>query len=214
MALENFITITENDGCQSINFIISTGSYNATTNPGGFGVPNPASSVMTSMTILVLPYGFTAGYTFTFTLSSNVITAATSTAPNGTITDIYSSLTSTVFPFSSDAPFVITGAMLGYGTSSQIPSDCFYFEMNMSDGTTTYTATLDYLTTCVACCCVRTMEAALDGDCDCEADNVKSAARGRILLNCAIWAMEDNSVDKAHTIINKVTEICGKNCNC
>lgn len=213
MALENFITITENDGCQSINYIDGTGNYSAS-NLSGYGTPNPASSVMTSVTVLVLAYGYTTGYTFTFTLASNVITNATSTAPDGTITNIYSSLTSAVFPFSTAAPFVITGAMLGYGTASQIPSDCFYFEMNMSDGTTTYTSSLDYLTTCVACCCVRKMEAALTGDCDCEDDNVKSAIKGRVLLNSAIWAMEDGSVDKAHTIINKVTEICGASCNC
>ncbi len=206
-------SIDEQSGCQEWHFVDETGSYSSD-NTGGYGSPNLASSAVTSATILVLQNGFTSGYTFTFTIASNVITAATLTGPNGDITTITSDLTSTVFPFTTVYPFVIIADWLGFGVDSQFVSDGYYIEYNITDGTTTYTSSRDELITCLTCCCVRTMVSNLT-DCSCEDEALQKATKAQIFLDSAVWAMENGEVDKSVNNLNVAKALCGDtNCNC
>ncbi len=213
MAFELALEVSENSGCQSWNFEDSTGLYSASTNTGGYGSPNVASSAITSATILVLQNGFATGYTFTFTIATNVITAATVTAPNGTITTITSDLTSTVFPFSEDEPFVIIADWLGFGEDSQFVSDAYYFEYNITNGVTTYTSSVDQLIVCQTCCCIRTMVSNLE-DCNCDDKNgsLDKAVKAQMFYDSAIWSMQNGEADKSVNSLNVAKTLCDGNC--
>jgi len=214
--LQPLLLVIENEGCLSWNLIDDTGVYNDPDNLEGYGAPNLASSAVTSATFLVLPFGYTTGFLFTFTIVTNVITAATVTMSDGTVVDILASLTSTVFPFTKEDPFVIIGEWLGYGVDSTIKSSAYYFEYNVSDGTTVYTDSQDQLIVCETCCCVTNMEADLDArDCECKDASIEKAARAQIWLDSAIWAMEDGDVDKSQANLTLAQDLCGNKCtNC
>ncbi len=207
-------TIEENDdGCLTWDFVDSTGAYVAVTNVGGYGTPNVASSAITSATILIIPHGYTTGYTFTFTIASNVITACTVTAPDGTITTITADLTSTVFPFTTADPFVIIGEWLGYGEDSQITSSTYYFEYNVTDGSATYTSSADRVIVCQVCCCVRNAQADLDAtECSCESPTIEKVMRSQMFLDSAIWAMENGEVEKSYTNLMAAKTLCEGGC--
>lgn len=208
--------LSEAEGCLVWNFWDDTGSYAASTNPGGYGSPNLASSAVTSATLQVLPYGYTTGYTFTFTISTNVITAAKVTDPAGTITNILADMDSTVFPFTEALPFEIIGEWLGNGEDSELTSSTYYFEYNVTDGTNTYTSSADRVIVCQVCCCVRNAEADLDAtECSCESATIEKVTRSQIFLDSAIWAMENGEVEKSYTNLMTAKKLCDGSCtNC
>ncbi len=208
-------TLEENaDGCLTWDFVDSTGNYSASLVPGGYGAPNLASSAVTSATILIVPHGYTTGYTFTFTIVSNVITVAKVTDPAGVITTITEDLTSTVFPFTTADPFVIIGEWLGYGVDSQITSSTYYFEYNVTNGTDIYTSSADRVIVCQVCCCVRNAEADLDSsECSCESPTIEKVMRSQIFLDSAIWAMENGEVEKSYTNLMTAKKLCENGCS-
>lgn len=208
--------IEENDGCLSWNFTDASGDYSAT-NTGGYGSPNVATTAITIATLTILPYGFTVGYTFTFTMNSGDIQTATVTAPDGTITNILADMSTVLFPFIVDVnPFVIIGEWLGFGVDSEMTSEAYNFEYNVTDGTNTYTSSSDELIVCQTCCCSRNLQADLDSnaDCDnCENKALELAMRTQMFLDSAIWAMENGDVEKAHTNLIYAKELCGGGCS-
>lgn len=220
MALDLQSSITESDGCKKWEFVDSTGAYDATDNTGGYGTPNIASTSVTTATIYVLPYGYTAGYTFTFTISSGTITACTVTDPNSVVTNIFADLTSTVFPFSEADPFVIIADWLGFGEDSEFTAGAYYFEYTISGTSFSYTSSSDNLMVCQVCCCIANMIADLDaGDCECQNDKIEKATRAQIWLDAAIWAMEDggnvSNVTQAQTNLMAAKQLCEGGCaNC
>jgi hypothetical protein len=207
--------IEEQDGCKEWYFIDGTGNYNATDNLTGFGAPNIASADVTQATIYILPYGYTTGWLLTFTIVSNVITAATSTAPDGTIANILSQLTSTVFPFSETDPLVIIGEWLGMGEDSQITSSVYNIEYVITGPSfVQYSTSRDELIVCTVCCCVRNAASDLQGgDCKCQDEKIENAMRAEINLQAAIWAIENAESDKAQTLLLEAKRLCEGKCN-
>lgn len=208
--------VSEQVDCTKWDFIITSGDYNATTNPGGFGAPNVASTAITSATLEVKPYGYTTGWLFTFTIVSGSVTACTVTSPDGTVTNIFADLEYTSFPFSEAEPFVINNEWFGGEADSELTSSAYYFELNISDGTDTYTSSSDELIVCSICCCVRNSAADLDArDCGCGDSKIEKAARARIFLDAAIYAMENGEVDQSYANLMKAKDYCeGKCTNC
>lgn len=218
MALETSITISETTGCQEWAIVDSSGNYSvvAPINLTGYGAPNLASSAVTSATISVYKYGETVPYIFTFTIASNVITAATLTTPASVVTSIFSLLTATVFPFSTASPFVLIADWLGYGTDSSFTSGAFYVEYNVTDGTTNYTTSVDQLMICTTDCCIRGMQADLDSrGCGCSEAEMDKAMKAKMWLSSAIWAMEQGDIDKSQANLLFAQSLCEGNCgNC
>jgi hypothetical protein len=99
MALGLRYTFCEQCDCKVVLFNDSTGVYNVSTNPTGYGAPNIASTAITSAIISVTPPDYDDPIILTFTVSSGTITAATRTDIFGTVTNIISLLNTTVFPF-------------------------------------------------------------------------------------------------------------------
>lgn len=213
MALELKLLLDEEDGCKSWNFIDDTGAYNATENPTGYGAPNTASSAVTGATIYVLPYGYTTGWLFTFTIATNVITACTVTDPAGTVTNIFADLESTVFPFTEADPFVIISDWLGMGEDSELTSSVYHFDYGISGTTFNHDTSEDMTIVCQICCCVRNAGTDLKGaDCECEDEKVDKAAEAAIYLQTSDWAMENSEPDKAYTLLMRAKELCEGKC--
>ena len=216
MALEVSLSVLESEDCQSWDVVDTAGTYSAVApiNLTGYDTPNLASADVIKATILVIQYGQTTGYTFTFTIATNVITAATLTDPNGDITIITADLTYTTFPFTTAAPFVLIADWLGFGTDSEFESDAYYLEYNVTaDNITVYTGSSDELIVCATCCCVRGMAADLD-DCSCEnKDNaLDNAVKAQIFLDSAIWSMGNGEVDKSVVNLNTAKTLCTGGC--
>lgn len=218
MALEIAFTVTESDDCLEWDVVDSTGNYNVTTTPGGYGAPNTASSAIVSVIINVLPYGETVPTIFTLTVATNVVTAATWTAPDGTVTNILADLAYTVFPFTEAAPFTIYGEWMGNGEDSELTAGAYNFEyiIATSGGALTYNTDIDQLITCQVCCCVRSAAVDLDAtDCKCNKDKVDKAVRASIFLDSAIWAMENAEIEKSVNNLAMAKAICSGECkNC
>ncbi len=189
--------IEEQENCTEINFFDNTGNH-AADNLTGWGVPNPTTASITSSTISVYPEGFTVPIIFTFTISSNTITAATVTSIAGVTTSILADMDSVVFPFTEDLPFVITGELLGNGEDSEITSGGYHFEYTANVSATQYVSTSDNLIVCATCCCVRNAARELTvSDCKCDTSKILAAFYAQVFLDSAIWAMENGEFDKA-----------------
>lgn len=216
MALEILNSVSEADGCKSWDFVDTTGAYNDPDNLTGYGAPNTASSAVTGATIYILPYGYTTGWLFTFTILTNEITACTVTSPAGVVTNIFSDLESVVFPFTTADPFVIIGEWLGFGEDSELTSSVYNFEYKITGAAFEHVTDTDEVITCQVCCCVRNAEANLDAtDCECQDEKVDKAARADIWLQSAAWAMEDGDRDRAYANLMYAKELCeGKCANC
>lgn len=216
MALEILCEVEETDGCLEWDFIDSTGAYNATTNPTGYGAPNMASTAVTSATITITPHGYTTGYVFAFTIAAGTITACTVTAPDGTVTNIFADLEHTAFPFTEDEPFTIFNEWLGGEEDSEFTSNHYNFEYSVTNGTETYDTDLAQLIVCAACCCVHNMQVNLDPtECECQDEAIEKATRAQIYLDAAIFAMEENDVDKSYDLLQAAMALCENECtNC
>lgn len=218
MALELKFTNEEQDGCKEIHFTEETGTYNVSTNPGGYDSPNMDSNLVIKAEIVVLPHGDTIGYTFTFTILNKVITAATVTDPSGTVTNILADLTSNVWPFIVGVnPFIIKGDYLGFGTDSEIESNGYNISYEVTDNPGNVEITdQDELWVCQVCCCVRSAFSALKATaCDCQRDALSQAQDSQAFLDAAIWSTEAGEIDKGVELLAMAKRLCEGNCtNC
>lgn len=99
MALEVKYSFCQECDCKEALFNDTTGVYNVSSNPTGYGAPNVASTAITSAVISIQPPSYDDPIVFTFTLSSGTVTAATRTDTFGVVTNILSLLNTTSFPF-------------------------------------------------------------------------------------------------------------------
>ncbi len=213
MAFELASILEEQEGCKEWYFIDSTGTYNATTNPTGYGAPNVASANVTTATLYILPYSYTTGWLFTFTIISGDITACTVTAPDGTVTNIFADLQYTVFPFSETNPFVVISDWLGMGEDSELTSSVYSLEYHILGSVFDHVFTEDVVVVCKTCCCVASAAADLAvTECSCEDEKLEKAMEARIYLDSAIYAMENGEVDKSYTNLMHAQEVCTGKC--
>ncbi len=203
--------------CNSFTLYDSTGTYDASTNPGGYGAPNIASSAVTQLLINVYPDGFTVPYVFTFTIVSNVISALTVTAPNGTITNIFADLVSNVWPFTSTILFTILNSYLGFTGNTLVDGHWIitYVISGPDDGNGnpfSVTTSTDKLFVCNTCICVKKLYINLDPDCNCSDSAISVANKSKALLEAAKNSEAVGIYDEAAVTLKKAQEICVKNC--
>jgi len=136
MAFELKYSLCEQCDCKEALFNDTSGVYNVSTNPTGYGTPNVESTAITSATIVVTPPSYETPITFTFTISSGTVTAATRTDTFGVVVDVLSLLNTTVFPF-VDLTF---DSILLFGDSEQsdLEDGAWLMVYTVSDGTDTY----------------------------------------------------------------------------
>jgi hypothetical protein len=226
MALERVglsISTTNNSTCNGLTFEDTTGTYNVTSNPDGYGLPEGiVSNDITSATIVLTNQSDNTYITFVFTVSSGTITAATLSVQGGTATSILSELSSTVFPFVTANAFDMSA---DYGVTVPEITDGLYQTEYTVSGTSTgggalpsqtfsYTTSIQELVYCATKCCITKMFANIDPNCGCAADAIVKANRADGYLKIAISAAEYGKIDEAVAALNKATELCDCGCGC
>lgn len=210
--------------CKSFAFSDDTGAYNVSTNPHGYGGGvNIPSSAVQNFYIRVYQYGQTTPYLFTFSVNTNTITAATLTAPNGTVTNIFSSLTSTVFPFSSATSnaFSILNTWIGFSSSQKLSDQVWTISYEIVGVYTNLgidydfdlITSVDLLVDCNTCCCIKKMAANLKTNC-CDCGNaLMTYLKAKAMLDSANASADIGEYDAAQKAIEKASELCDQNCS-
>lgn len=213
-------TITVSDDGTELNFIDTTGTYSAT-NTDGYGLPGGiASSNVTSFTLVQTWASLEQSITYTFTVGNNTISAATLTDLSGTAYNIFSQLTSTVFPFVAANPFNLVTEWTNSGIEVPAFDDGVYQLDYTITGTLSaeifsYTTSGYTLRISDVCCCLNKMAIEIDPDCLCSSDKLMGYLRADAYLSIASNAASVGQTDNAVTLVNKAQEICdNEDCNC
>lgn len=191
MALKLSFSTCPKKGCGSIIFTETTGTYNATLNPTGWGAPNLTLGAVTETHILI-------------------------TLPDGeTIIDILNPVglpTGTL-----GLEYEILASALDVDT---IEDGLYIIEYTVTDGITVYTTGTKYfLYTCNLDCCVAKIVAkiATSSDCTCDSTIIKNAVYASALLKglkalagCGDRTAIDNLIIK----LNKICGFSSSNCGC
>jgi hypothetical protein len=138
MAITLQFNICEYSGCSKLVFTDTTGAYNATNNPSGYGTPNDTISSATAELVVTLANG-----------RQNTITL-------------------TGFPTTDKTKeFYITAQDLGYGVDEQIEDQRIHFIYKVTtDQSNVLTQDYQQGFYCLVECCVRAMSLDIDTSCD------------------------------------------------
>ncbi len=187
MALKTNFTYRQSADLKTLYIYDTTGVFNATTNPTGWGPPtNPEVGDAISDKISIQAVG------------SNTI---------------YEIEMYPVLPNTDDAPFSITSSMLGMGPDSEITDGQYVFTRSTIVSGTTYTKAARVFLVGQLQCCADTM---LDMDkpgCSCESGRLTPAS----ILQYTIWtlrkAFKTQKFEKANEIYRYAQDLCKeKNC--
>lgn len=218
MALILAATSPTQTGCFGFTFTDTTGVYNVTTNPGGYGTPNIESTDVTDATISIYTPGSTVPYIITFVIETGNIASAIITNPDGTTDDITTDVVTTqglTFPFSttfgSDS-LLIDETWIGGTTDESITDGVYTIVYEVTDGTNTYNTTVYTLSKCNACCCISKAYANLNSNCGCDDNGLKTVQRADAFLQSAVNAANLGMYEASQTNVEKALEICTNNC--
>ncbi len=182
--------------CKSFEFVDTTGVYDASSNPGGFGSPNPPLSDVTVATVTITAYQSSTAYTV----------------------DVLR--TSPPFPNTDDTPFTISNADLGLGTTSNIPSGIYQIEYSVT-ASSVYTVTKNIYLSCVHLCCLDELVSRYAAACNCndktKEDLLKLVLRLEANILAIGKALSDDcpKVAEAQNLIEWNNDICaGSGCGC
>lgn len=197
------IHLCQTSNCKVVKFSETTGEYNASSNPGGWGTPNPEVGDVTSTVV-------------TFIL------------PNGTTTSFDSTVLGPANPFlnfpdeTGTEEVSLTMANFG-GSSSSAFDDGFYtvtYTVNGNFGVDTYSATITqtfFLSCQIRCCIDKMFHLASQADCtDCKSEKLNNALEAESFLKSAEFAAACGKIEMAKKHLAKAQWICNtKNCtNC
>ena len=218
MALILAATSPTQTGCFGFTFTDTTGVYNVTTNPGGYGAPNLVANDATEATISIYTPGSTIPYVITFVLETGNIDSAIITNPDGTTDDITTDVVTDQglsFPFSTDFSsdsLLIDETWIGGTEDESILDGVYTIVYEVTDGSLEYNTTVYTLSKCNATCCITKAYANLKSGCGCDDNGLKSVQRADAFLNAAVSAADLGMMEAAQTDIEKALEICTGNC--
>lgn len=205
MARPTLTIATEiNEACDTMTLWDTTADY-------GGGTVTTAS--VESVVIVVRNKTTGTYFTYTFTVGTNVISAATLSLDGGTATNILAELASTAWPFIVDVNEFDLWA--DYGVTLPDFDDAVYQpEYTISRTTATaysYTTSVAVLKDCDTCCCISGKFAALDPNCNCSSAALDLAIQADTWLKTARAAAAMGDVTKAVAALTKADETC--NCS-
>jgi len=195
MALTLKFSICSTGNCQTFQFTETTGTYDASTNPGGWGAPNV--DITTALTAIL-----------------------TIVQPDNTVTIIPTSVLYPTLPSDSNTSVTITNVMLGLSADAPLLQGKYTitYDVTGDDGTVwAYSVTTITMIFCSAECCVLTMAGAvrISSDCDCKNKTLQTFNESFGWLQALKAATECGKSNKAQDILDHLTQICaGTNCNC
>lgn len=216
LSIEN----TVNDQCTSFTLADTTGQYNVTTNPEGYGLPGgPLSNDVTGLEVVVKNLSTGTYFTYTFTILLGVVQTCTLSLNGGTPTDISTEVGAAAWPFVQDVSEFDLYADYGV-TLPDFADAAFQVEYTISGsaldgGVSTpfsYTTSETFLVDCDTACCISKMYAALDPTCNCSESAQKLADEAYSWLQTARNASEYGDTDKSVAALKKASDMC--NCNC
>lgn len=196
------ISLATSSTCDNITVVDATADY------GGGTVT--IASVTSNVIVVNLSGG--SYLTFTFTIASNVITAATLGLSGATPVSILGSLASTVWPFVA-TPFSI---WRNYGVVIPALSDSVVeIDYTIAGSGFNYTTSSTVLITCVGiCCCLSKMSQAIDIECDCSEDAIWNYLRASTYLEVAQMATQIGNTERAQLALDKAIALCNcENCS-
>jgi len=181
--------ICQSSDCSALTFVETTGVYNATTNPVGWGAPNELTSNATAATLTV-------------TLASG----------NSYVINLWD-----VFPTDvATLEYLITNEDIGYTTGSPIDDQIISFLYTVTTATATYTQSFDQAFYCQVQCCVLGMFANLNVECDSCSKQIDDALKAYAMLKGLIYSAYCGNSTAFNNILAQVNKLClNKNCqNC
>lgn len=205
MALELSIKFTRSNDQLSLVATDLTGVYDVTTNPGGYGSPNPAVGDFVSFDITV------------------TLPDPTTLLPGGTpvVINAFPSL-----PSNSNGTFTITNVDLGLESGTKLIDGVYQFDIIASTVGDEYEYSTKAVYSDIVACCIRTMTAeASTCGCSSDSDKIRNLVKGNMWLSVLVPYVDDSGTiypssvevcgqyDKAAEILRELQKICN-NSNC
>ena len=199
------IHLCQTSNCKTIKFSETTGEYNASSNPGGWSVPenatNPNPANVTSFSVV-------------FTLPDSTVTTFTNTNP------LFAN-----FPDETGTQEVsLTMANFGGAATSAFADGVYFITYTVNGGinagANTYTSVVTqtfFLTCQIRCCIDKMFHLASQADCtDCKPEKLNNALEAESYLKSAEFAAACGKIEMAKKHLAKAQWICNtKNClNC
>lgn len=181
--------ICESSSCNSLIFKETTGIFNISTNPNGWGSPNENTTDATSAVLLV---ELASGSSFSIDLFATGF-----------------------FPTSDTSfEFLIDGSTIGY--TDQILDQIIKFTYTVVTTTSTYTQTVYKAFYCQVKCCVNKMFLDLDFNCSCINDQMDSALKAYAMYCGLVAAADCGNISNFNNILSQLNKLCsGLSCsNC
>lgn len=184
-------SICQSNDCETLTFTETTGAYDVTSNPNGWGSPNRATSSATIVTLTVTNPDDTE---YVLDLSANYPT-----------TDI-------------TLEYEINPTEIGLTAGTKIPDGIYKFNYSVTTvvtGTTiVYTQTVYKALYCQVQCCALNMFVGLDVECECSQDSIDKAIKGYALLKGLQMAAECGNITEFNNILAQLEKLClNNNCN-
>jgi hypothetical protein len=166
----------------------TTGAYNATSNLTGWGAPN---DTLASATSAELQITLASGNIYTIDL-----------------------LATTYFP-TDDTTFeyALANSDFGYTDDSKIDDQIIDFKYTVVANGTTYTQNIKQAFYCQVQCCVKSMVADIDVECDCAKDKMDNYLKAKVLLDGLIYNANCGNVIYFNNILTQLQKLCLNN-NC
>lgn len=182
MALELNIGFGRSNDYFSLIATDNTGAYNAITNPGGYGAPNPTVASFTSFDIsITLPDPVTL-------------------LPAGTPITVSAYPT---LPSSSGGSYSITNVALGFAADTVLIDGVYLFEVVATTGDAEFTYQRYSVFSDIVGCCIKSLTLNAFG-CDCNGKNQN-------LVKANMWlSLLKPSVNDEGDIIASQVELCGQ----
>jgi hypothetical protein len=190
MAVDVKYSICQSSNCKTLTFTETTGVYNGTTNPTGWGAvgggdPNEM-------------------------LSDAIAATLTLTGPDGTIYAPVDLLSLSSFP-KDDVKFGYDIAAATVDSSLTDFSDgSWTISYDVTTGTTTYTETMTFFFSCQINACVCSMIADVDvSDCNCDIDTLNKVLEAKAFLDALSYAVGCGNLTGANEILTTLQRTCG-----
>jgi len=213
---------TINDACDGFTLADTTGLYDVTTNPLGYGLPGGILvNDVEGLTIVIRNETTGLYFTYVFVISLAVTQTVTLSVQGGSPVDITALFAVTGWPFVQNVnefdPFVDYGVTL-----PDFVDGCFQTEYtitgnsNRGGGTEAfaYTTSETFLVDCTTACCISKMLADIDPNCSCSDKKQALATSAYTWLLSARAAANYGQVDKAVADLQKAADMCNCDCGC
>lgn len=189
MSLQLKFSICQTSSCSKLIFKETTGIYNVSTNPTGWGAPNATIGTATSA-ILTITLGNSLSY--------NIDLFATTNFPTSDKTFEYE----------------ITNEDIGYITGVAIPDQIIDFKYTVIANSITYTQNYKQAFYCNVNCCVNSMFKNLDVNCDtCDKQIKQTSIDAFLMLKGLIYSANSGNISNFNNDLATLQKIC-KNSNC